>query len=384
MIRTAIDATLVQGVAELEGTRRGVRPHRLPGWVRDQFPDPQLLMAEAQPSGARLTFRTPARTIELVSHPSRVSYRGLDRPRGCIDLVVDGILTATRELEDGDFVEVDIPTGTREFHSGPSHTATFDDLPLRDKLVDIWLPHNEALELIELRTDEPIAAVVPSRPRWVHHGSSISQGSNATTPTRIWPVVAAQHGGVDLYNLGLGGSALVDGFTARVIRDSSADMISVKLGINVANFDAMRLRAFVPAVHAFLDTVREGHPRTPLVLISPLFCAIQEDTPGPVTMAFETSGADGVRFAATGDQEGQGSERLTLRVIREAMASLAQRRSQDANLHYLNGTDLYGPDDAITHPLPDALHPDGETHRLIGQRFANYAFTPGGPFGAIE
>jgi hypothetical protein len=35
----------------------------------------------------------------------------------------------------------------------------------------------------------------------------------------------------------------VDQFTARVIRDSPADVISVKLGINVVNLDAMRLRA---------------------------------------------------------------------------------------------------------------------------------------------
>ena len=46
----------------------------------------------------------------------------------------------------------------------------------------------------------------------------------------------------------------------------------------------------------------------------------------------------------------------------------------------LDGTTLYGERDTADHPLPDALHPDTTTHRLIGERFAAYAFTPSGPF----
>jgi len=140
----------------------------------------------------------------------------------------------------------------------------------------------------------------------------------------------------------------------------------------------MRLRAFVPAVHGFLDTIREGHPDTPLVLISPIFCGIHEDTPGPGSVDPSTLGTDNVRFTATGVDDGYG--RLTLRVIRDALASLADRRGDDTHLHYLDGTRLYGAEDAVAHPLPDALHPDTATHRLIGERFAQYAFGAGGPF----
>ncbi|WP_199443558.1 hypothetical protein [Umezawaea beigongshangensis] len=64
------------------------------------------------------------------------------------------------------------------------------------------------------------------------------------------------------------GSALVDPCTAQVIRETPADIFSVKLGINVVTTDAMRLRSFAPAVHGFLDTTRDGHPDTPLLLIS--------------------------------------------------------------------------------------------------------------------
>ena len=53
------------------------------------------------------------------------------------------------------------------------------------------------------------------------------------------------------------------------MRDTPADLISVKIGINLVNTDLMRLRAFGPAVHGFLDTIREGHPTTPLLVVSP-------------------------------------------------------------------------------------------------------------------
>jgi hypothetical protein len=380
MITTPVTSPLVHGAAELEETARGVRPHRLPGWVRAQFPDPQLMMMETQPSGVRLIVATAARTVALVCHPTRLAYRDADRPRGSIDLVVDGRLAASDPLVGGDLIEVDLRTGANTFQPGQPHTASFGGLPAGDKVVEIWLPHNESIELIELRADEPLRPVEPGRRLWIHHGSSISHGSNATTPTRIWPAVAARLGGADLRNLGLGGNALADPFTARVIRDAPADLISVKLGINVVNLDGMRLRTFVPAIHGFLDTIRDGHPRTPLLLVSPIFCGIHEDTPGPGAIDPGSLGTGQVRFTATGRTGDRELGRLTLRVIRDALASLAERRADDPDLHYLDGTLLYGEKDAAEHPLPDALHPDTATHQLIGERFAAHVFAPGGPF----
>ncbi|SEQ93903.1 GDSL-type esterase/lipase family protein [Lentzea albida] len=378
MITTPLTDALVRGAAELEDTGRGLRPHRLPGRVRTLFPDPQLMAAESQPSGVRVVMTTEARTVELDLHPTRVSYRGTSRPRGSVDLVVDGTLVAGTRLDGGDHVEIDLATGTSEFHAGQSTTVRFDGLPGGDKLVEIWLPHNEGVEIVALRTDAPVHPVPAEKRIWVHHGSSISHGSNATSPTRIWPAVAARLGDVELHNLGFGGSALADQFVARVIRDRPADLISVKLGINVVNLDAMRLRAFVPAVHGFLDTIRDGHPDTPLVLVSPIFCGTHEDTPGPGEMHTDAAGT--VTFAASGPHGP--APQLTLRVIRDALRSLAERRADDPNLHHLDGLQLYGEQDAVTHPLPDALHPDTATHGLIGERFARYAFGEGGPFAA--
>ena len=105
---------------------------------------------------------------------------------------------------------------------------------------------------------------------------------------------------MELINLGLGGSALLDPFTARALRDTPADLISVKIGINLVNTDLMRLRAFTPAVHGFLDTIREGHPTTPLLVVSPILCPIHEDTPGPSALDLTALSAGQLRFRGHG------------------------------------------------------------------------------------
>ncbi|WP_241972832.1 SGNH/GDSL hydrolase family protein [Cryobacterium cryoconiti] len=324
---------------------------------------------EVQPSGVRLSIRTRSTRIELVSHARRVSYAGADRPRGRIDLLVDGTLLRSDTLTGGDIIHTDLQSGASELESGAPHVSVFRDLGTADKEIEIWLPHNEAIELISWASDAPISPAPRRKPLWVHHGSSISHGSNATSPSAIWPAVAARSAGADLHNLGLGGSALLDPFMARLIRDAPADVISAKIGINIVNFDSMRLRAFVPALHGFLDTIRDGHPTTPILLVSPIFCGIHENTPGPGSVDVSTLGTDRIRFTTTGDEGDTRLGRLTLRVIRDAMRTLVTGR-QDTQLHYVNGLNLYGPDDAGAHPLPDAIHPDTETHALIGDRFA--------------
>jgi hypothetical protein len=79
-------------------------------------------------------------------------------------------------------------------------------------------------------------------------------------PSTTWPALAAARGDVELINLGLGGNALLDPFTARTLRDTAADLISVKIGINLVNTD-LSARAFGPAVHGFLAADAAGDPR---------------------------------------------------------------------------------------------------------------------------
>ncbi|MGW4389220.1 GDSL-type esterase/lipase family protein [Streptomyces sp. NPDC004685] len=379
---TPVTEDLVRGAYEVERTERGVLPHRLPARARVQCPDAQLAMAEAQPSGVRLVFRTRATVIELDALRTKMAFKGApSRPDGVYDLLVDGRLAAQAGVTGGNVQMVDMTTGTRETRPGPVGTVRFTGLPDRIKDLEIWLPYNEITELVVLRTDAPVESAPDSgRKVWLHHGSSISHGSDAASPSTTWPALAASLAGVELMNLGLGGSALLDPFTARALRDAPADLISVKIGINIVNADLMRLRAFTPAVHGFLDTVREGHPTAPLLVVSPIYCAIHEDTPGPSAPDFSNLGEGRLQFTAVGDPAERAAGKLTLNVIRDELARVVkQRAAEDPHLYYLDGRDLYGEADFAELPLPDQLHPDAATHRRMGDRFNTLAFGEDGP-----
>ncbi|OLZ61944.1 lipase [Streptomyces sp. IMTB 2501] len=383
MHTTPLTPELLRGALELERTALGLLPHRLPARARAQCADPQLAMVESQTSGVRLVFRTRATAVELDTLPTKRVYVGAPhRPEGGYDLVVDGRPAGSGHVAGGNTLTIDLTTGSAEHRPGPVGTLRFTGLPDTVKVVEIWLPYDETTELVALRTDAPVEPV-PDRPGkvWLHHGSSISHGSVAASPTTTWPALAASLGGAELINVGLGGSALLDPFIARALRDTPADLISVKLGINVVNADLMRLRAFGPAVHGFLDTIRDGHPDVPLLVVSPILCPMHEDTPGPTLMDVSALQEGRLLFRASGDPAEKASGKLTLGVIREELTRIVRERAaEDPHLHYLDGRELYGPADFGELPLPDGLHPDAAAHRRMGERFAALAFTPGGPF----
>lgn len=367
-----ITSNLIHGALDMETTERGLVPCRLPGWAREQA-DGQLLSAQAQPAGVRLAFRTASTSVELSAHRTYPAFRGVAPRADChFDIVIDGRLDRHVETSGGTRVTIDPASGSVEVDEGPTQTIRIDDLPRGDKTVEIWLPHYERIELVELRADEPVEPVdFDSRPRWVHYGSSISQGSNATAPTRTWVARVAREAGLELTNLGFSGSAMLDGFVAQVIRDLPAELISVKVGINLVNAGAVHTEELAPLLDNFLDTIRQGHPETPLVVASALHCAIHEDTPGPAATDF---GDGEIRYLATGTAEDVAAGKLTLRSAREVIAEVvARRRTDDPHLHFVDGLALFGADDEAAYPSADRLHPPEDAHALIAERFPDLA-----------
>ncbi len=364
----------IVGAEDFDIRKNGISPRRLPEWTRVQLPA-MLETIVRMPSGVRIRFRTNSTSIGIKALTTSLVPMGGEPTPVAFNLEIDKTLRVAANLSGNQLFYDPANPGNIDMRRGVAVTTRFEDLGGDEKDVQVWLPHNAYVELQALELDDGARLLAPSAPQrirtWIHHGSSISHCMEAREPALIWPAVAARSGGVDLQNLGFGGQCHMDQFIARVMRDKHPDLMSLKVGINIINMDSMRERVFVPALHGFIDTLREGNPVTPLLLISPVYCPSAEDAPGPTIPNSEgkyrtISGHSEIRIGC-----------LTLNRVRRLIASVVAAR-QDTNLHYLNGLELFGEQDAGD--LPDDLHPNPEGYLRMGERFSNRVFAPGGAF----
>jgi hypothetical protein len=367
------DRVEVAGAITIDAAPTGFTPRRMSSAYRHQLPMEVEFLASS-PTGVRLRFVTDSPTVGLELLATHLGI-GEDVYGATIDLVVDGELVQSRAFGEGNVVVVDPATNRFDFRPGEAVTLSFD-VPEDAAAVELWLPNNSIVEARAVIVADGATLSAPPadmRRRWLHHGSSISHCMEAFSGSRTWPSTAARIADVNLTNLGLAGQCHLDQFTARTMRDTPADVISLKCGINIVNADSLRQRTFGPALHGFLDTVRDGHPDTPLLVISPIICPTHEDAPGPTDSSTGT-----IRSAASPVARDQGA--LTLTMIRSIIESVvkARRDAGDANLHYLDGRELF--DDSDLDDLPDGLHPNGDGYIRMGERFAARAFADGGVF----
>ena len=345
-----------------------VIPRRLPDWTRAQYADNGINQTARTPSGVRLRFRTGASEIKLNVLVSRVLITGLvetKRP-AAFDLFVDGKESQSVLAQHGNTLrlEFSLPNVTvvkETLEPGDDDQIVFNNLGDEMKDIEIWFPSSAVVEVGPIETNKEILAPnVDTDKKWVHYGSSISQCGEAERPFDIWPVRASKLLGLNLTNFGFGGQCHLDGFVARSIANTPADFISLKLGINLVNADSMRERAFIPAVHNLLDTIREKQPNVPILVISPIWCPFHETTPGPSLLG--DSGLYSIERRAE-LQIGN----LTLTRIREILPEIIKKRA-DKNLHFMSGLDLFDKEDVGN--MPDLLHPNSAGYRDMADRFA--------------
>lgn len=371
------DRVVVEGAADSEIRHNGsFVPRRLSMAYKHQIPM-EVDFTSGSPSGVRLAFSTDSTVVGVELHTTGLKLHGQDGRPAIVDVVVDGELVASPASMEGSWIVVDQRTMAMTIEQG-GHADLTAPIPGGSKRVELWLPGSAMVETFNLLLDEGASLAPPppdTRPRWVHHGSSISHCIEAHGPSRCWPAVAAKAGDVHVTNLGLAGQCHLDQWMARTMRDLPADFLSLKVGINVVNGATMTARAFSSALHGFVDTVRDGHRETPFLLVSPIICPVHEDRPGPTH-----TGPNGV-------VDDQGPENhtpfaLTLRMARSTISSVvaARRAAGDPNLHYLDGLALF--DESDLADLPDGLHPNGDGYVRMGERFAAHAFADGGPFAS--
>lgn len=291
---------------------------RAPYQQIDLYPPVELQARMAMGAGVRLAFRSDTRTVAGAFLPVA--------EMSPIDLCCDGELIASVPLDGRD-------------------AFLFDNLPVGEKLIELWLPQFGECKLCSLALDDgaSLALHTDNRPRWITYGSSITQCRTAASPTQTWPAVVARARNFNLTCLGFGGQCHLEPMLARLIRDLPADYLSMCVGINIYGAASLSPRTFRAAIIGFVQIVREKHPDTPYVVMSPIYSPPRETV------------ANAVDF--------------TLQAMRDEVAAAVDtlRAAGDRNLHYVNGLEIFGA--AYAHLLPDELHPDAEGYRLMGQNF---------------
>ncbi|MFC0531506.1 GDSL-type esterase/lipase family protein [Phytohabitans kaempferiae] len=292
---------------------------RLPAERLARSTAPGLVRQARMPAGVRLGLRTDARALTL---------RLLGDPGGSapVDVVVDGRLLHRLPVTGG-------PQALRA------------ELPGRPADVRVWLPHWGVTRLGPVVVSGGAVAPAPDTgPQWIAYGSSITHSLFSAGPSETWPARVANRHGWRAANLGLSGEAHLDPLVARHIRDRPAGLISLCLGINVYLRGTFAPRTFGAAVVGFVETIRDGHPRTPIVVVTPL--------PSP--------SREGVRNVHGATLAGVREE---VQATVELLAGLGDR-----HLRLVSGPELITPGE--TDLLSDGLHPSGRGDAVLAQRIA--------------
>ena len=171
-----LDQIRVASALDTDTSADGVSFRRLPGWTRPQLTDIAHELAVTAPAGVRLELVTDARRIELDVLTFRLELNGRPALPAVFDLVVDGELVASEATDAGVVTLFDTYTEALDFRLGDPVTVGFDLDTDGPATVEIWLPQAAKVELRQLRVSDGATVAVPEerRPRWIHHGSSIS------------------------------------------------------------------------------------------------------------------------------------------------------------------------------------------------------------------
>jgi lysophospholipase L1-like esterase len=200
----------------------------------------------------------------------------------------------------------------------------------------VHLPEGMRPTLLGLRALGGEIAPAPHGPRWLCYGDSIVEGWKASGPAWAWPALAGRTYGLDVVNLGYAGAARGEVASAEEIAALRADLITVAYGTNCWTRTPQSEALFAEGLRAFLAIVREGHPSTPIVAVSPILRVDAEAKPNRLgaTLADLRRAFERV----IGERIASGDDRLVL-VPGRALVRAAE--------------------------LPDGIHPDDAGHARL-------------------
>ncbi|MEN8652789.1 GDSL-type esterase/lipase family protein [Streptomyces sp. 21So2-11] len=215
-------------------------------------------------------------------------------------------------------------------------------LPSSDGPFIVHPPEGRSPVILGVRAVGGSVAPAPDRPRWLVHGDSITEGWWSTRPAHAWPATAGRALGLDAVNLGYAGAGRGELAIAEQLASLPADLLTLAFGTNCWSRPPFSAPLLHETVRAFIGLVRKGHPRTPLLVLSPV-----------------------LRPEAERSANALGA---TLADLRTALEGAVQDlvAAGDTRLALLPGLDVLGPEH-----LADGLHPNDAGHGVLADAVAD-------------
>ena len=293
---------------------------RLPMRIADTLPKSVWNLGNS-PSGGRIRFRTDSNVIairlEYRSGPDMTNMHAFGQTG--VDLYLDGIYRGTaiakRDSKPGEPVEqvyLDLKGQPRVEREATIYLSLYAPV----KVLALGLDADA-----KIRKPQPFAVARPV----VFYGTSITQGGCASRPGMSYQAILGRMLNLDFVNLGFSGAARASRrwreWSPRLTRRHSFSTSPRTTGPRLPCGEVYE---------PFLNTVREKHPRTPIVVITPIANS-RETLPG----------ADG-----------------EVRAMRALIRNVASKHiaAGDEHLQVVEGTDLLGPERADG--LVDGTHPN--------------------------
>jgi lysophospholipase L1-like esterase len=289
---------------------------RLPARSKDAFP-PAVWNLSLDPTGGRIRFRTDSSTIAIkLEWPRPPNMRNMHAfGQSGVDLYVRdtywGTAVPDKDAAPGKVYEhVYFRGQPRAMRDITIYLSLYSPV----KVVAVGLDKDAAVEAAT-----PFAAPKPV----VFYGTSITQGGCASRAGMSYQAILGRKLNLDHVNLGFSGNGKGEAALARAVAEIDAAAYVLDFAQNNPTVESL-----AEVYDPFIGILRERHPETPIVAITPIYSAGE----------------------ATGSRKNEEMRALIRKVVSRRIAA------GDTRLQVVEGPDLLGP--SRVDGLVDGTHPN--------------------------
>ncbi len=266
-------------------------------------------------AGVQLRFKSNTTRINLAVSVPPCTQSNLQAQAGQygFDLYVDGVYWSLTQVTD---------------NTKPYKFELFNskDAKMREFVLNFPLYNGVNHLLIGIDETARVEAPAPramSKPV-VIYGTSITQGGAASRPGMAFTNIISRKLNIDILNFGFSGM----GQNEREMAEILAEIKDPAMYIIDSEANSISSEKVNERVPVFLDILRKAHPNVPILVLSKV--------------------KYGPRY---------GSQ---IPILKEDFRKIVERRRQagDKNIHFLDGSDFFGPDDEYFECTTDSAHPN--------------------------